>query len=300
MHRHERAIRRYIEEGRGQGHGRHYQPWLQIGRRGVPAKSNLNFRPLPMLGRHGHFLSRNEWHVALWVLWLGVADLREQFPLWPFPHPHPLCGHPDLTQVRLRRSPGLLAIAQQIGIPHGTHYGSRIPYVATTDLMITARVNGIWTNIAIAIKPKGIVDGTVEAPPRLKERLALEMAYCIDLDIRWHLLSDGALAVALRENLELCILAANPVLAPSLQADCEGLLDEYLRADAPVESALSIATATYRLDRVQILNAFHHAIWHRRLPVDIRDPIVLSKPTKLTDFAWANEAAAQLFGECHD
>ncbi len=122
----EKNLREQIKAGRGQGHGADYQPWLQVSRRRSPSNGNINFRHLPILGRHSHFMSRNEWHIALWILWLGVEDLREQFPLWPFPHPHPLFGRAEVEQTRLPSSRGTLEIAKELGIDHGRIVGSNI------------------------------------------------------------------------------------------------------------------------------------------------------------------------------
>ena len=43
---------------------------------------------------------------------LGVIDLREQFPLWPFPHQHPLNDWP-LASVPARHAPALQDIAHR-------------------------------------------------------------------------------------------------------------------------------------------------------------------------------------------
>lgn len=81
-----------INQGYGQGHGTNYQPWLQIRRKNTSPKSNQVVAWLPPLEREAHFFSRGEYHTALLLLWLQVEDLREQYPLWPVAHPHPLWG----------------------------------------------------------------------------------------------------------------------------------------------------------------------------------------------------------------
>lgn len=295
MHRCEMVIKQYIVDGRGTGHGVNYQPWLQISRRGVPSNGNLVFRPLPV-GRHGHFLSRNEWHMAMWLLWLGADDLREQFPLWPFAHPHPLHGRPELAQNRLPFSSGTLAIARRLGISHGYFCGTRIPYIGTTDLMLTTFRQGRCSAVAIALKPKDMLSRSVEMPQRVRERLALEMAYSAELSIPWTLLSDGEISRPLREGLELAVRAVGPQIEPKKQDEYGVALTELLEEGLSVEDAIGKAQRIFKVDRASAVAAFHHGIWHRTIPIDIREPIVMSEPAKLTDFAWAYQAAAKILG----
>ena len=294
MHSAERTLRELIKFGRGQGHGTAYQPWLQISRRKTPSNSNINFRHLPPLWRHGHFLSRNEVNIALWLLFLGADDLREQYPLWPFAHPHPLYGHPSTPHEPLSWSRGTLAIARDLGIDHGWFVGTRIPYVATTDFMLTVLVDGIPRAIAIAAKPSALVDGRVAVKMRVKERLALEMAYARELDISWFVTSDGDIPLPLRENLELILPGAvleGPLDCLTLSEDFCGHLGDALRRGEPVGEARMRSIQNCRLDQASGLALFYNGLWTRRLPIDIRYPLVLSQPARLTDFSWAEEAA---------
>lgn len=300
----ERILREHIKDGRGQGHGAGYKPWLQISRRKTPSNSNINLRHLPILGRHGHFLSRNEVNIAIWLLWLGADDLREQFPLWPFAHPHPIYGHPSATGQQLPWSRGTLAIARDLGIDHGWFAGSRIPYVATTDFMLTVLTGDIPSLVAIAAKPSAIVKGRVAVKQRVKERLALELAYARELGIRWLLMSDGDISLPLRENLELtlpCALLPDTLDHSDLIEDfCTGLAED-LRAGDTLGDARMRATQRCRIDEASGLALFYHGLWTKRLPVDLRVPLALSQPAQLTDFAWAEEAAEMILrGQSHD
>lgn len=291
-----------IKAGHGQGHGADYQAWLQVSRRRMPSNGNINYRHLPILGRHGDFLSRNEWHVALWVMWLGAEDLREQFPLWPFPHPHPLFGRAEVEQMRLPSSRGTLEIARDLGIDHGRIVGSSIPYVATTDMMITVFHNDIPQAVAIAVKPADIVQGKDEIKQRTKERLALEMAYANELGIRWLLLSNHEVSENLRGNLELAFSAS--VLPDSfsdglIESYC-GAITEHLQAGQPVGEACLATSLKLNLDDTQSLALFNHGLWWRQVPIDLRHPIIMSRPAKLTDFEWMRQDAERILGGCHD
>jgi hypothetical protein len=302
MHKMEKTLRENIRAGRGQGHGAGYQPWLQIARRKMPSNSNINLRNLPQLGRHGHFLSRNEVNIGIWLLWLGADDLREQFPLWPFEHPHPLYGHPAMTEHRLPWSRGTLTIARELGIDHGWCMGKSIPYVATTDFLLTVFMDGTPRVVAVAAKPAAIVEGHIKATQRVKERLALELAYARELGIPWHLLSDECIPLPLRENLELNLTAAvlpETLACPARIEDyCGGLADD-LRAGTPLGESRERANQRQQLNEIDGRALFNHGLWTRRLPVDLRLPLAMSQPATLTDFSWAETAATTLLHGGH-
>lgn len=304
MHRAEMLMRQKIMDGHGQGHGSQYQPWLRITRRGGPSNANLIFEHLPMFNRHGHFLSRNEWHVAIWLLWLGVDDLREQFPLWPWKHPHPLYGHPRLERKPVPYSRGTLAIARDLGIEHGRTPGwAGGVYVATTDLMLTVLDGDQPRAVAIAVKPKDIVNGGREAPQRMKERLVLEMAYARELDIRWLLLSDEEVTYALRNNLKRALSASrlsNKDFPTALIADfCEAVAGR-LSGQENVGGAIKACSTEFQLEEHKALALFSHGIWHRRIPIDLRHDIVMGQPAVLTDFSWVDADTQRIFGGQHD
>jgi hypothetical protein len=292
-------LQEHVTAGRGQGHGTDYQPWLQISRRKSPSNSNMNFSYLPKLERHGHFLSRNEVNLARFLLWLGAVDLREQFPLWPFEHPHPLYGHPALKNTQLPWSRGLLAIATDLGIDHGCYVGTKIPYVATTDFMLTIITDGQAHAVAIAAKPSAIIKGKQPASARVKERLALECAYAKEMGIEWRLMSDGDLSRAMRDNLELTLPASQLSKAlnnSSLVEDFCGALSEGLQAGNPLGEVLHRVIERSGLNSNDGKGLFYHGLWTRQLPVDLRHPLVHSQPARLTDFTWARDAADRIFG----
>src|SRR5437868_15246520 len=107
----EAVIERRIKEGRGQGKGAHYKPWLTI--QDVPSLG-LATRILGWkTGRVHHLLSKLEltdFYTQDWAK--RVIDIREQYPLLP------------LSET--------LAIAQACGIRYPTVPGTKQPVVLTT------------------------------------------------------------------------------------------------------------------------------------------------------------------------
>jgi hypothetical protein len=293
-----RQLLAWIKSGRGQGHGSNYQSWLRITRRGQPSGGNLSKPYLPVLGRSANFLSGNEANLATWLLWLGVSDLREQFPLWPHAHVHPVYGHPLANHHALPWSRGTLEIARNLGIRHGTFVGTRIPYVATTDFMLTIIDRGAARLIAVAAKPAGIVNGTVKVSLRAKERLLLEKEYSRELGIPWQVMSDEKISPALRENLEFSLKASKlpDAISGTLLRDFCGQLVDRLRHGETIEAARSKAKQACSLAATTADGLFYYGLWTRAIPIDLREKLVMSRPAKLTDFSWAHREAAHLFG----
>ena len=116
-------VPRRVKEGRGQGVGSFYTPYIQakdISSRGLTTRT-LGWKT----GRTHHFLSQLELHYFYTLEWsLAVVDIREQFPL--------LDGTTIIT----------LPIAEEMGIKHPAAYNLykkiMLPVVLTTDFLITA------------------------------------------------------------------------------------------------------------------------------------------------------------------
>ncbi|HRE16189.1 MAG TPA: TnsA endonuclease N-terminal domain-containing protein, partial [Rhodocyclaceae bacterium] len=168
-----------IRAGHGQGHGAAYQPWLQLRRKNSSPDSNQVVSWMPLLNRPAHYLSRGEYQTALLLLWLDVSDLREQYPIWPFFHPHPLHGAPEADGLAYRFTQGLLSIAQAAGIDHGEEIGSGLPYVATLDFLIT--IPGKQGPRLAIFSSKPVSEGDDMPKWRMLERLELERRYAEEI-----------------------------------------------------------------------------------------------------------------------
>lgn len=76
----EDKIARLYKEGRGQGRGADYRPWLAI--YDVASRGRSHRVVGYKTGRIHHFLSDIEWRLFMHLDWCdGVTDIREQFPL---------------------------------------------------------------------------------------------------------------------------------------------------------------------------------------------------------------------------
>lgn len=270
---------RHLLQGFGTGHGVSYQPWLTLRRKNTSKCSNQVAAYLFTLGRHGYFFSRGEYQIALLLQWLGLADLREQYPIWPIAHPHPLFGAPGSEGMKLGYSRGLLQIAQEAGIDHGVYPGTKIPYVATYDFLLTVRINGELKLVAISCKP--IDDPNSEIKWRTLERLELERRYAEQNGILYLVVSSRLVPILMAGQLEWCIdcttLADTPQVVPAVP-----------RFAAEFDSApdLSIADAVRRASEICKLElaagwmTFRHCVWTQAIDLDLSQAILTSYPAK--------------------
>jgi hypothetical protein len=195
-------IKEKIKAGQGQGHFENYTPWIRVTRHWRNAKSVSGHLAAPELNRHHHNLSANE-HIAIqFFKWLGAVDVREQFPIWPFEHDHPIVGLPGVANLAKCR--GLTEIAKEAGIKHGKNVGSSSDYVATIDMLTTWHTQNSFKLIAIDCKPYDL-NRIDTASMRDRERLELARRYCKENNIHWCLFNSQTLPKNFVKNLDaLC------------------------------------------------------------------------------------------------
>lgn len=157
----EAAIERLTREGRGEGRGATYKPWVlttdfySLGR--THALYSHKTR------RTHHLLSDGERDGFFLLEWSReVLDIREQFPL-----PR------DIT----------LEIAQELGIRHPYYPGTQVACVMTIDLLATKRDQGKEVFEAYTVK---VLDDLNK--PEVVERLEIERSTCAGMGIPYRIL----------------------------------------------------------------------------------------------------------------
>lgn len=267
----------HLLQGFGTGHGAAYRPWLTLRRKNPSKSSNQVAAYLFLQRRHGFFFSRGEYQIALLLLWLGVDDLREQFPIWPIAHPHPLFGALGTEEVQFPYSKGLLDIAKEAGIDHGVYPGTNIPYVATMDFMLTIRVGGDFRQVAVSCKPFCTLEDEIKW--RTLERLELERRYAAHNKIRYIVLNSQIVPILMAGQLEWCFACSHKADIPQVAPAVETFAAEF--ASTP---DLSIADAVRRASELSKLSlkdgwiAFRHCAWNQRIDVDLSKQILTTYP----------------------
>lgn len=271
-------LKRMIDEGYGQGHGESYRPFIQIRRKNCSPKGNQSVGPLPGCVRAFHALTRVERQFGMLCHWLGAADVREQLPAWPFPHPHPLVGAMGASRFANVTVPGLMEVAAEAEIEHGVFPGSEIPYVATLDVVAT--VTSVEGPRLVVISCKDKKDVTA-APltSRMHERLELERRYCDVISARYHLAHELSLSNTLLSNLEVCGVSVSQkhrICGSARFETFKEILTEAITKTS-IRRAVKLATDGSNFDGSLAWPAFHLLAWSLELDIDLSHAKVTSQ-----------------------
>lgn len=175
----ESTYRKRLKEGRGQGTGSSYLPWLTI--HDFPSRGTVSRVPGRKTGRIHHLMSRLELEYFYCLDWDSeVTDVREQFPL-------------DLNET--------VNIAAECRIRHPWDSRSRFPVVMTTDFVINKKD----TVFARSVKPSAEL-----SKPRVREKLEIERRYWNDRGVEWKLVTEKEISHDRAANI--CWLCSGPSL----------------------------------------------------------------------------------------
>jgi hypothetical protein len=268
-------IRTYVAN-RGTGFGEDYNAFLQLKRYNASPISVQTSGRVPPFKRRMHFLCRSEWLIALLLAWIG-CHVREQLPLWPWPHPHLLFNY--LPQFdRVPWSPGTIELCKQAGIPHGTFIGTAIPYIWTIDIQAILA----WlppekiSSALISVKPLESEEYTGDLDPiaRGPQKLEIERRYAAQGSHHYFVadrtLYPGVLLGQL-EDLSAAAYADEATVLPVRRLLERG--ETELSGEPPNDWAARLQT-DFGLSRERATEAIRYMIWHQVIDVDLsRGPL---------------------------
>ena len=244
-------IDRYIAQGAGRGEGDTYQPWLRV--QDVPSKGRSRKILGSKTGRLHHLLSDAEYYYLLLLEFSErVVDIREGFPIFP-------------TQEAQK-------IAAELGIRYPRYKSTTLPFVMTTDFMVTIEENGRRRLAARTVK----TDDELIEPTKLKRRLELfelekEILSSQGVD-DWSIVTPNAIGESLTHNLKW--------LHPSTKIDSEILglgfqnqfletLDLYTSQQLKTSSLIRLVTGRTNMSYSDGVNLFKYLIWSKAIQFDI-------------------------------
>lgn len=167
---------RYLKEGRGQGEGKNYKPWLTV--RDVSSRGRSSRTTSWKTGRDHHFLSDHETRLFYLFEWSDeIVDIREQFPLLNL-------------EVAMK-------IADEMGWSYPRDSETNVPYVLTTDFMLTVKRDGRLIKVARTFKEVKELDTDSVAA-----RLELERRYYLVEETDWDVLTEKGYSKLLAENVK--------------------------------------------------------------------------------------------------
>jgi hypothetical protein len=159
----ENKLARFLKEGRGQGTGGSYKPWLTI--QDVPSIGRTARPTGWKTGRLHHLLSNVEAATFYLLDWDDhVLDIREQFPL-------------DREKTR--------QIALEMGVAHPADIETKVDIVMTTDFLVDIHNSLGRKSLAIAVKKSTDLDDG-----RTVEKLEIERRYWLALGIEWAIVTE--------------------------------------------------------------------------------------------------------------
>ena len=278
-----------IRAGQGTGHRENYTPFLLVTKKVTSDKAFNGHNQSPEWGRLHHYRSADEEHTIQLLKWLGAYDIRDQYPAWPWTHEHPLVGLPGVLSMSLL--PGLWRVAKDCGIAHGTYPGTRIPYIATIDLLTTWKEANRYKLVAYECKPDHI---SQDPDPllRAKQRLELIRRYCVLSDIHRVVSTTEKFSKVFLTNLA----ELDPKLRPEKRAAIENsseyaMVVERIGRDGYKQSPASLisdVSLRQKIPRARLSAVFRLAIWNQDIDHDISTPSEFAIPLRRGGIALKN------------
>lgn len=165
--------KRWIKEGRGQGSGLTYKPWLTV--RDVPSEGRSHRIFGHITHRTHHLLSDLELATFLLLQWgPSTLDIREQFPL-----------ERDLTRQ----------ISQRLGIDHPSYQG--IDQYMSSDFVVDSSQEET-SRFVLQVKTAEDFNS-----PRTLEKIQLERSYWDEKGIPFFLVTENQIPQTVFENINI-------------------------------------------------------------------------------------------------
>lgn len=245
----EKKIAEMEKEGRGQGTGEHYKPWINIqdfpsnglATRGKGWKTNRIHQFLSKLERDYFYLL--EWNPS-------VVDIREQFPL-------------------IRED--TFYIAEGKGIKHPTDPTSQIPIVMTTDFLITLSNSEGTTHVARTIKPSKELENE-----RIIEKFEIECTYWEERGIDWGIITEKELPRNMIENVEWLhssYFEIEDLPRSALETYTQKMKTFIKSCNTSIIEMVTKFDKTFQLENGMGLEILKHLIARQELPVNINQKI---------------------------
>jgi len=266
----EPKIARFIKEGRGQGHGKDFKPWLTI--QDVPSIGLSSRKHSFKTGRGHHLLSNNETGLFLLLNWSNsVVDIREQFPL-----------DRDVTRQ----------IAAEMGVDHPIDSQTRIDIVMTTDFLVDFRTDKGIKHIVRSVKPYAEL-----SDPRTIEKQEIDRRYWSNFENHeWGLVTDIDLPKQRIKTLhwlhEMQSLEHLVVPYPGYWSDrCNQLLSALQQTnDVTIKQFFEQLEMKHGFAIGEGLTAYRHLAATKKIIIDIDKPFNMKAPVlEITITEQANE-----------
>lgn len=248
----EKKIIKYIKEGRGQGIGKDYIPWIKI--QDFPSNGRVSRVKSWKTGRVHHFLSDLETKYFYYIEWQDdVIDIREQYPL--------------MDRILA------MDIAYINNIRYPVDPKTKTPIVMTTDFMIT-KVNKEKAEQHVARTVKYLAN---LEDKRALEKLFIEKQYYKQKNIDWGIVTEDKIPDELVSNIKWVHKAYNleDIVSDSLTIE-ELLFFRYElietlknKKDESIKEIIDLLQKKYSVPRGTFLYIFRNCIINKILKINM-------------------------------
>jgi len=243
------TIARRQKEGRGQGDGASYKPWLTV--QDVSSQGLTHRIKGWTTGRVHHLFSnleRDAFYIMDWSV--DVIDIREQYPLLPL----------EETQ----------AIADQIGVRHPTDPHTQHAVVMTTDFLVDTRRSQASAQQARTVKPADQLDSS-----RVLEKLEIERRYWQVRDVDWGIVTEHEIPLVEAANIRL-LHGYRDVSGRMADINCLAEITDFLLRAAKEQSVGEVVTAcdeALHLVSGTARAVLHHLLANRKIRFALGEPL---------------------------
>jgi hypothetical protein len=250
------VIDKRISDGRGQGRGSEYKPWLLV--QDVPSQGLATRIKGWKTKRVHHLLSNLELSYFYILEWSRVVfDIREQYPLLPLEE--------------------TLAIAEQCGIRHPTDPKTQEPVVMTTDFFIT-----VPQSIEVIEQARTLKTVKDLQSERTLEKLEIERRYWHNRNIDWGIVTEQEIPQALTKNVDWLhpffrIEDLSPLSETEIRRIATALTLRMAQGNVVLTDLTAECDDKLGLEPGTALSVSRHLIANRRWLVDMNKPIQPSK-----------------------
>ena len=230
---------KYLHEGRGQGTGADYKPWIHI--QDFPSLGMVSRVSGITTGRIHHLMSNLELSLFYLLDWSDdVTDIREQYPLI------------DLAQA--------IEIAEKANIRYPYDPKSGFPYVMTSDFYLETRQGAV----VMSVKPSSEL-----GKPRVREKLEIERRYWVMRGVQWNVMTENEINRTKAHNIEWLAQAKDLTvfgLSETMQKNCcEYFLESYHTACSKLAVLFKEVEMAFGLIAGMGLNIYKHLAYWKRI-----------------------------------
>lgn len=255
--------KRYLKEGRGQGEGVQYKPWLIT--QDFPSMGTATRVFSNKTNRMHHFFSNTQLMFFYLLDWdKNVVDIREHYPLL------------GLNDV--------LGNTEDLRLDKFIDKKNNLPYIITTTFLISYMIKGKTNYAARSLKYASELGKKIT-----QEKLEIERRYWIEKDVDWGIVTNKDINMTKAKNIEFLhsyikLGSDNSNGIESVTELSEGLYIRLKQESNSVNNILKKFDSDYDLEQGSSLSIFKYLLANRRIHVNMDKPITLKMTSKTIEF----------------